>query len=304
MHEEVLSSLYQLLSISAVSGAASGFAIGTLLQPLEIIKLCLIVNPPQMALPKKINFAQSFYLSSRYVYQIEGVKGFWKGLSPALLRTGASSSIYFHFLEVFQKKFSQLENNRRISDFASSSSARAFSTVLCNPLMVLKTRMELPGSNFNYRGIDDAASKIYRQEGLKTFFKGSGACVLRDVPFAGIYYTILNASKEKLADFNIKAPANTMISGMLAGLIATTVTHPFEIARTHLQVRRPGDIRDSIIKSNGTFGILFNVLKNEGTIGLFKGLQARLARKPLSNALTFTLFEVFQRKKVAEKRMI
>ena len=304
MQETLISNLSQLFASNAISGAASGFVIGIFLQPLEIVKLCLIINPPPIVLSRKANFAQSFYLSAQSVYRIEGAKGFWKGLSPALMRIGAASGIYFHFLEIFNKKFAHLKANQRVIDFTSSCSARTLSTIIINPLTVMKTRMELPGQQFNYKGVDDAIKTIYKQEGVKTFFKGSSACILRDVPFAGLYYTIMNISKEELKKIKVKAATSTMISGMIAGLIATAATHPFEVARAHLQIDSSKIAINTLGESNGTFGILSNIVKNEGPIGLFRGLQARLMRKPLSNALTFTFFEIFQNMGATEKKFL
>lgn len=283
--------LLSLLSNPACAGAASGFLIGALLQPLEIIKVCLIVNPTKLAVLNTANFAESFILSARVIYQLEGVKGFWRGLTPALMRIGTANSVYFHFLELFSKPVSSLHLNQRINDFVTSSSARIISTLVINPLTMLKTRMELPGDQFRYKGVFDGVSKIYKKEGMKAFFKGAGACMFRDVPFAGLYYSLLNYSKEKFAGFGVQSHANTIISGMLAGFVATTATHPFELIRTHLQVN---NIEDGSAKK-GIFRGLYDIQKNEGTLGLFKGLQARLMRKPLSNALTFTFFEIFSK---------
>lgn len=291
--------LNSLLSSHAISGAASGFIIGIALQPLEIIKVCLIVNPTNLALLNNANFAQSFMLSTRLIYQLEGLKGFWRGLTPALLRIGVANSVYFHFLNKFNKTAAIFDLNKRANDFVSSSAARVVSTLVVNPFTMLKTRMELPGKQFNYRGVGDALTKIYNKEGPKAFLKGAGACMLRDVPFAGIYYTALNFMREKLAFTGIQTSANTMVSGMLAGLVATAATHPFEVIRTHIQVESTG-----VKSKQGIFGGLYEIQQKQGVAGLFRGLQARLMRKPLSNALTFTLFEIFQKNNKKEMRML
>jgi len=284
--------LTSLLSSPACAGAASGFLIGVFLQPLEIIKVCLIVNPTKLAVLNTANFAESFVLSARVIYQLEGLKGFWRGLTPALMRIGTANSVYFHFLELFSKPVASFQFNQRINDFVTSSSARIISTLMINPLTMLKTRMELPGDQFNYKGVYDGVSKVYKKEGFKAFFKGAGACMFRDVPFAGLYYTLLNYSKEHLSKFGVQASANTIVSGMVAGLIATTATHPFELIRTHLQVSSNEGPAGA---QKGIFRGLYEIQKSEGTLGLFKGLQARLMRKPLSNALTFTFFEIFSK---------
>jgi len=257
------------------------------------------MNPTKLAVLNTTNFAESFYLSARVIYQLEGVKGFWRGLTPALLRIGVANSAYFHCLDWFNRLAAPLQFNKRAHDFGTSSAARVISTLVINPLTMLKTRMELPGDQFNYKGVGDAVSKIYKTEGMKAFFRGAGACMFRDVPFAGLYYTMLNLFKEKLSKVGVQSSASTMISGMLAGFIATTSTHPFEVIRTHLQLDR-----DDKSKNLGIFKGLYEIRKNEGTLALFKGLQARLMRKPLSNALTFTFFDLIQKASKNEKKYL
>ena len=37
------------------------------------------------------------------IYQIEGIKGYYKGLTPSLMRGAPSSSLFFFFYEFFKK---------------------------------------------------------------------------------------------------------------------------------------------------------------------------------------------------------
>jgi solute carrier family 25 protein 38 len=277
--------LYSKLPQDALAGALSGFFIGVILQPLEIIKMCLIVNPMQLALIDKANFATSFHTSARLIYQMEGLKGFYRGLSPALLRIAAGSAIYFQALNDLSKKFKKVGMVGPYSDFLSSGIARMTSAFLCNPLTVIRTRLEVVGFS-EYNNLGDAFRKIYKQEGIQGFTKGAAACMLRDGPFAGIYFAIYNKSKKNLQPLNLDTSVAAMASGLIAGFIATTATQPLEVIRAKIQVQR--DRNDSMLN------IVKKILSEEGLNGLNKGLAPRLMRKPLSNALTFTLYETFK----------
>ena len=279
--------LIQLPFSDALAGAASGIFIGILLQPLEIIKVCLIVNPMHLATIEKANFIASFVSSVRLIYQMEGLKGFWRGLFPALLRMASGSAVYFEALNRLNLKFKNLEFTGPKSDFLSSGIARIASTIICNPLTVVRTRIELVGFN-EYNNLFDAIRKIQKQEGLKGFLKGSAACVLRDGP----YYTILNLTKKQLVPLNFSNSTNTMTAGMVAGIIATTMSQPFDVLRTRLQVDMPSS------KYGYNYGSLYQGLRkiwnDEGITGFGRGLIPRLMKKPLANALTFTIFEFFK----------
>ena len=77
----------------------------------------------------------------------------------------------------------------------SSVIARIIQATLCNPLIVIKTRLEVLGFQ-EYNNTLDAMRKIYVREGLSGFFTGLKISLVRDVPFSGIYYPIYEISKE------------------------------------------------------------------------------------------------------------
>jgi hypothetical protein len=60
---------------------------------------------------------------------------------------------------------------------------------------VIKTRLEVLGF-CEYTGFIDAIGKIYKNEGPMGFFTGLKVSLIRDVPFAGIFYPIYEVSKD------------------------------------------------------------------------------------------------------------
>ena len=83
-------------------GAVSGMLVGMVLQPLEIIKMAIIINPMHNKQLDKANFVKSFYIAARHIFDTEGVKGFWRGILPSLSRTACGGAIYFQTLEHFE----------------------------------------------------------------------------------------------------------------------------------------------------------------------------------------------------------
>ena len=84
--------------------------------------------------------------------------------------------------------------NDHAVNFWASSIARAFQTTLCNPLVVIKTRLEVLGFS-EYNNLFDAGKKIYAMEGMSGFFTGLKISLVRDVPFSGIFYPLYQVSK-------------------------------------------------------------------------------------------------------------
>jgi solute carrier family 25 aspartate/glutamate transporter 12/13 len=72
--------------------------------------------------------------------------------------------------------------------------AGASQVVFTNPLEIVKIRLQVMGQkSTTVEGAKPAvrtgAMQIVRQLGLVGLYKGSSACLLRDVPFSGIYFT-------------------------------------------------------------------------------------------------------------------
>lgn len=61
--------------------------------------------------------------------------------------------------------------------------------------------------------------KISKEEGFRGYWKGGLASCCKEGGFAGLYYAMYTKGK----DFGL-AP---MTSGLLSGVIATAITHPF-----------------------------------------------------------------------------
>lgn len=118
--------------------------------------------------------------------------------------------------------------------------------------------------------------KIYAEEGVKGFWKGGLATTYKEGLFAGGYYTLYLKGKD--------LGLNAFVSGMLAGMISTSFTHPFEIVRAEIQ--------SYVLTHNEaaatSIGKQVKVLFETGEA--FRGLAPRVIKKPLSNTLSFVLF--------------
>jgi hypothetical protein len=76
---------------------------------------------------------------------------------------------------------------------------------------------------------------------------------------------------------------------MAAGMISTTLTHPFEIVRAEIQSYVLTNNEAAVGSIRRQVSILFK------TGEAFRGLAPRVIKKPLSNTLAFVLFELFEK---------
>ena len=128
--------------------------------------------------------------------------------------------------------------------------ARTMQSIISNPIIIIKTRLEVIGFN-EYTGIVDASQKIFRQEGLRGFYTGLKVSLIRDVPFSGIFYPIYNMFKKELlylyearygelnpnSSSTDRLKALAMISSIAsfsANIASCTLTHPIDLIRTRI----------------------------------------------------------------------
>ena len=85
----------------------------------------------------------------------------------------------------------------------SGMGAGVLSTMLCSPLDVAKTRVQVQtvgGGDVRYRGVVGALSTILREEGLAGWFRGIAPAVSSVAVFWAVYFPCYDAAKEKVVD--------------------------------------------------------------------------------------------------------
>ena len=188
------------------------------------------------------------------------------------------------------------------ANLLSGAAARAAIGYVVMPVTVIKVRYE--STLYSYQSLADACTDIFRTEGVRGFFSGWGATAVRDAPYAGLYVLFYEQAKASLgAAAYGRSPAaaggpalddNTAMvvnacAGAAAAAAATAVTNPFDTLKTRIQVD-PDKYRN--------MWTALQVVWREEAGGrrwrgraLFDGLGLRVARKAVSSALAWGLYE-------------
>lgn len=217
----------------------------------------------------------------RIIYKVE--------LAATLLRNVPGSAAYFVTLNQFKylvlvgsqrwpKVFAQLTSDGRLSSTGNlvvGAAARTAVGFALMPLTVAKVRFE-SSSYSSYNSVPSALRSIVKSEGLAGLFRGWGATALRDAPYAGLYLVLYERLKTHLDHFGA---LRNITAGLIAGVTATVITHPFDVARTRIQLY-PAEYKN-----------LSRALRLIGRDELLRGLWPRLLRKSLNSALTWAIYE-------------
>jgi hypothetical protein len=116
------------------------------------------------------------------------------------INSSPCSALFFLFYENFKKRKEKSKILKFYDYLYLSTFSFAIASLLTNPLGkiinnldVIKTRFQIQNNNYNfkYNGFLDAFHKIYLNEGLKTFWKGSTARILYNGINAGLINFIL-----------------------------------------------------------------------------------------------------------------
>ena len=184
----------------------------------------------------------------------------FRGLVPSILRTAPGSALYFYSLSMIRPVLNN-HMNQVSCNMISAAVSRSVCGILLTPISVVKVRYEagsIKGSVYQ------AFKTVFKE---KQMFKGTVSTVFRDAPYASIYLTVYEYNR-------IDTMASNSYQACLAALVATIVTQPFDVIKTMVQ---SGNAVELEIK------------------GLFKGVIPRAARKMLSSAITWTVYQELSR---------
>lgn len=161
--------------LEVLAGGCAGMSQVMFTNPLEIVKIRLQV---QGELPK------ARQKSAVRVVRDLGLTGLYKGSSACFLRDIPFSAVYF---PLYAKLKMELGDSG-VGVLSSGIMAGLVASGITTPADMIKTRLQVEArmGETTYSGIIDCASKVYRQEGIKAFFKGFVPRVGRISPQFGV----------------------------------------------------------------------------------------------------------------------
>lgn len=183
--------------LSGPRGVLAGLGAGLLesvvaVTPFEAIKTALI-DDKQTAKPKYQNGLLSG--TTKLVRDL-GFKGIYAGVVPVSMRQAANQAVRLGAYNSIKTMIQQATNTRpneplsSAATFAVGSLAGIITVYSTMPIDTVKTRMQALGAEKLYSSTWNCFSKIFKEEGLLTFWKGATPRLGRLVLSGGIVFTI------------------------------------------------------------------------------------------------------------------
>lgn len=192
----------QSFGINIFSGAASGIIGAAAGSPFFLVKTRLQSFSPFLPVGTQHTYKGAWDGLST-IYKSEGIKGLYRGVGPAMVRTGFGSSVqlptYFFAKRQLQKHFGMQDG----PGLHLSSSACSGFVVCCvmHPPDTVMSRMYNQTGNL-YNSAFDCLTRTVRTEGVFALYKGFFAHLTRILPHTVSWRKGLIIARSKLADYN------------------------------------------------------------------------------------------------------
>ncbi|KAM0285604.1 hypothetical protein ACHAQH_001310 [Verticillium albo-atrum] len=263
---------------NALAGAIGGFTSGVVTCPLDVIKTKLQAqggfNPVSkgrhVGHPKLYDGLTG---TARVIWRDEGIRGMYRGLGPIVLGYLPTWAVWFTVYNNSKDWLKNRHENPFVISFWSSIIAGASSTIVTNPIWVIKTRLmsqsvahrtgqhytQFPKSGntptsrptlstpWHYNSTLDAARKMYTSEGILSFYSGLTPALL-GLTHVAVQFPAYEYFKTQFTGQGMGAPLNgespsshwigVLSASIMSKVLASSATYPHEVIRTRLQTQR------------------------------------------------------------------
>uniref|UniRef100_A0A8D0HE85 Solute carrier family 25 member 33 n=1 Tax=Sphenodon punctatus TaxID=8508 RepID=A0A8D0HE85_SPHPU len=216
----------------------------------------------------------------RTILEKEGIRSLFRGLGPNLVGVAPSRAIYFAAYSGAKENLNAvLVPESKQVHMLSAACAGITSSTLTNPIWLVKTRMQLEARTRgeNRSNALQCALRVYQAEGLRGFYRGISASYA-GVSETIIHFVIYEALKQHCYFFSLMAAA------AVSKTCASCIAYPHEVIRTRL--REEGSRYRSLVQT------LRLVVREEGALALYRGLQAQLIRQIPNTAIMMATYEL------------
>ncbi|GCC21371.1 solute carrier family 25 member 44-like isoform X3 [Chiloscyllium punctatum] len=248
------------------------------------------------------------------ILRAEGIRGLYRGFLVNTL-TLISGQGYITTYELVRVYVANYSNSNAVKSLVAGGAASLVAQSIIVPIDIISQhlmvaghkgnlgRFKLSSNNRKYKQAfgqtQEVVAQIFRLDGPKGFYRGYLASLMTYIPNSAIWWPFYHFYAEQLSKLVPNECPHLVLQGIagpLAAATASTLTNPMDVVRARVQVGG----RSSII---GTFK---HLLREEGPLGLTKGLSARiLSSAPTTLLLVIgyeTLKKISLRKELVESR--
>ncbi|KAL8791441.1 MAG: hypothetical protein Q9213_000057 [Squamulea squamosa] len=186
-------SYYDFFLASGVAGALTAICTN----PIWVIKTRMLSTASHHPAAYR-----SISHGTQQIYQAEGIRGFYRGLLPSLFGVSHGALQFMAYEQFKRQRASRLEGGERslttVDYLWLSGASKVFAGSVTYPYQVVRSRLQIYEAEQTYKGVKDAISQTWKQEGLRGFYKGLGPNLVRVLPSTWITFVVYEKTRELL----------------------------------------------------------------------------------------------------------
>jgi len=302
--------------ISFFAGVGSSAAASVFCAPLDLVRTRLQVLGEITTVPgtgASSTTSTSLIKSFQDILRVDGVRGCFRGLGATLFTVPTFWGMYFSLYETAKRELHVVyvpddEGGMLIPTppevhIVSAIFAGAIADFVCNPLFVVRTRMQTEALHYFERpleerkphGILSTVKGLYREGGqsIFIFWRGLSASLL-GLSHVAIQFPVYERLKIEARRYNTEgkeSPIDFLLASALSKMTATTLTYPHEVLRSRMMDHREGANHSK----SGLVSTFRRVVQHEGYGALYTGLKVTLIRVIPNACITFMSYEMIMR---------
>ncbi|KAK2864167.1 hypothetical protein Q7C36_003321 [Tachysurus vachellii] len=278
-------------------GGAAGVLVG---HPFDTVKVRLQVQDMHKPL-----YRGTFHCFQSIIRQ-ESLFGLYKGIGSPMMGLTFINAIVFG---VQGNTMRLLQKDTPTNQFLAGAAAGAIQCVICCPMELAKTRMQLQGTGEKktstrkvYKNSLDCLARIYQREGVRGVNRGMVTTLIRETPAFGVYFLVYDVLTRSLGcePHDSYMIPKLMFAGGMSGIASWLSTYPVDVIKSRLQADGVG----GKFQYSGIMDCTRKSIEKEGWRVFTRGLTSTLLRAFPVNAATFatvTLFLMYVRGEEAPK---
>ncbi|KAL1508505.1 hypothetical protein AB1Y20_004606 [Prymnesium parvum] len=273
---------------------------------------CLFTNPADVAKTRLAMERELLPQSSPRTYngladclvrlwRTEGIGGLQRGLTFAMVREGSKNSFRLGLYDPLTR------HARKVMGHDSSipapswllvavgATTGAVAALICNPLDLLKTRMQLEASHpAGATHPLTMARKLWKTEGFLALWRGCSANMARSSLATSITLPVNSKLKERWPAGVASKASRDAACAMVAAGMTTVAINPIDVVRVRLY-SQPTLPNGAGALYRGSFHCFYQIASTEGLLALWKGVGAAFLRIGPHTVLTFTFIGALRR---------
>ena len=218
----------------------------------------------------------------KYCMQTIKEKGFmsaYDGLGAGCTRQIFYATSRFGLFETFRDKIHEIRGTLGPAERAVAGlSSGACAAIISCPAEVSLVRMSNDSTmpkdqQRNYKSVVDAFTRIAKEDGVATFWRGSVPFVQRAMLVGLVQVGTFDQNKvlfETYGGIKRGTYGNVLCASFASGLMYSIVTLPFETAKNRMAFQTP-DPKTGKLPFTGTFQTISAVAKQNGALSLWNG---------------------------------